>query len=166
LVVAVALYLAMTNLWWTGLAAGEAAPDFSARDLQGNEVRLSDYLGRPVMLTFWSPECSACREELPALHAIADAPGAGLALLTVVSYPAAADVQAFVEEQGLTFPVLMDEASMVTDLYKVHGVPFTYLINAEGEVERKVIGAGSPAELQNQLAAWLRTCTVGVVCQE
>jgi thiol-disulfide isomerase/thioredoxin len=75
---------------------GEDAPIFYARDLQGKAVRLSDYLGRPVMLTFWSPECTACREELATLQAIADAPGAGLALLTVVSHPGAADVQAFV----------------------------------------------------------------------
>lgn len=158
-------FVILTNLWWTGLATGVPAPDFAGYDLHGNPVRLSDLSGRPVMLTFWSPECFACREELPALQAVAADPNAGMELLTVVSYPHAEAVRRFVQEEGLTFPVIMDEQAEITSLYQVRGIPFTYLIDPTGRIEGKVIGAGAPGELQNQLTAWLKTCTVNTTCQ-
>lgn len=158
-------FVMLANLWWTGLATGTPAPDFSGYDLRSNAVHLRDLSGRPVMLTFWSPECFTCREELPTLQAIAADPNAGVELLTVVSYPHTEAVRHFMQEEGLTFPVVMDEQTEITSLYKVRGVPFTYLIDPTGRIEGKVIGAGAPGELHNQLTVWLSTCNVNTVCQ-
>ncbi|RIK38703.1 MAG: hypothetical protein DCC55_20315 [Chloroflexi bacterium] len=160
-----ATYVFVANLWWTGLATGSPAPDFSGYDLHGNPVRLNDLAGRPVMLTFWSPECFTCREELPVLQAIAADPNAGIELLTVASYPPAEAVRDFMRAEGLTFRVVMDEQAEITTLYKVRGVPFTYFIDPTGRIEDKVIGAGAPGELHNQLTAWLKTCNVNTTCQ-
>lgn len=165
IVILMILFLLLTNVWWTGLPTGQVAPNFSAEDLQGHRVQLSDYRGRPVMVTFWSPECFACRDELPALQAIAQNPDSNMVLLTVVTHPTAAEVKDFVQQQKLTFPVLMDEQSTITNQYKVHGEPFTYFINADGRVEQKVIGAGEPGELHNNLLSWLKTCDVSTVCK-
>jgi peroxiredoxin len=158
-------FVMLANLWWTGLATGQPAPDFAGSDLNGNPVRLSDLGGQPVLLTFWSPECFACREELPTLQAIAADPHAAVQLVTIVSYPHAEAVRDFVQAEGLTFPVIMDEQAEITSLYKVRGVPFTYLIDPTGRIEGKVIGAGAPGELHNQLTAWLKTCNVNTACQ-
>ena len=84
-------YTLLINIVALGLPAGQAAPDFSGRDLQGNVVRLSELRGRPVMLTFWSPECFACRDEVPSLQAIAEDPAQDVALVTVVSHMPAAE---------------------------------------------------------------------------
>lgn len=165
LLVLAVTFVVLANLWWTGLATGTPAPDFTGYDLNGNPVHLRALGGQPVMLTFWSPECFTCREELPTLQAIAADPNAGVELLTVVSYPHAEAVRHFMQEEGLTFPVVIDEQAEITSLYKVRGVPFTYLIDPTGRIEGKVIGAGAPGELHNQLAAWLSTCNVNTVCQ-
>jgi peroxiredoxin len=163
-VVLYAAFVLMTNLLWTGLSTGQPAPDFSGRDLDGNLVQLSDYRDRPVMLTFWSPDCFACREELPTLQAIASESGAEVALITIVSHLPAAEVQSFLDQQGLTIPVIVDEAGKIAPRYEVSGIPFTYLIGADGRIERTLIGAGAPGDLRGKLQAWLSTCQIDTVC--
>lgn len=159
------LFILLTNVWWTGLAKGEAAPNFSGQDLNGKPVQLSDYRGKPVMLTFWSPDCFACRDELPAMKAIAAKKDSDMVFLTVVTHPTAAEVKAFVQKEGITFPVIMDEQATITSQYKVHGEPFTYFIDPDGRVAQKVIGAGEPDALHNNLLAWLKTCSANTVCK-
>lgn len=150
---------------WDGLEVGTPAPHFSGADLNGNNIELSALRGKPVMLTFWSPDCFACREELPHLQAIANDPNANVTLVTVVSKLSAAEVRQFAEEQKLTFPILVDEPGAITKLYDIHGIPFTYFIGPGGAIDRTVIGAGKPGELQNSLFAWLQTCDVNAPCK-
>lgn len=150
---------------WNGLDAGQPAPDFSGHDLNGKPIRLADYAGKPVMLTFWSPECGACREELPALQAIATDPNANVTLVTIVSGMPAADVQQFVQQQGLTFPVLVDEPGNIAKAYEITGIPVSYFINPDGKIDHNVIGAGGKNDLHNNLFAWLNTCKVNTVCK-
>ena len=150
---------------WNGLAAGQPAPAFSAHDLNGKPISLADYSGKPVMLTFWSPDCGACREELPTLQTIAADPNATVTLVTVVSKVPTAEVQQFVAEAGLTFPVIVDEAGKIAADYEIVGVPVSYFINPDGTVDHSIIGAGREGDLQNNLFAWLSTCNVDEVCK-
>ena len=166
--VAILLFAAsifVANFMLTGLAAGTPAPTFSAPDLNGNLLRLTDYAGKPVMVTFWSPDCFACREELPALQAIAADPKANVTLLTIVSKVPAAEVEEFVKAQGLTFPVMLDETGAIAHDYKITGIPTSYFINPDGKVDHNVIGAGDEGALTNNLFSWLSTCTLGAVCK-
>jgi cytochrome c biogenesis protein CcmG, thiol:disulfide interchange protein DsbE len=162
--VAFVAYVLVVNVVALGLPAGQPAPDFSGRDLQGNVVRLSELRGRPVMLTFWSPECFACREEVPSLQAIAADPSADVALVTVVSRMPTVEVQQYVDEHKLTFPVIVDEAGKIPGLYQVSGIPFTYFIRPDGTLERTVIGAGEPGALGANLQRWLSTCKIDTPC--
>jgi peroxiredoxin len=157
-------YTLVVNIVSLGLPAGQPAPDFSGQDLQGNTVRLSELRGRPVMITFWSPDCFACREELPSLQAIAEDPSQDVALVTVVSHMPAAEVQQYVNEHELTFPVVVDEGGTIPGLYQVTGIPFTYFIRPNGTVERTVIGAGEPGALSANLQHWLTTCKIDAPC--
>ena len=166
--VAILLFAAsifVANFMLTGLAAGTPAPTFSAPDLNGNLLRLTDYAGQPIMVTFWSPDCFACREELPALQAIASDPKANVTLLTIVSKVPAAEVQAFVAAEGLTFPVIVDEAGAIAQDYQISGVPVSYFINPDGKVDHNVIGAGGEGALTNNLFTWLSTCNLDEVCK-
>ena len=148
---------------WNGLEAGQPAPAFSGQGLNGEPISLDQYAGKPVMLTFWSPDCGACREELPALQTIAADPNAEVTLVTVVSKMPAAEVQQFVAEAGLTFPVIVDEAGQIAHDYEITGVPVSYFINPDGQIDHSIIGAGREGDLQNNLFAWLRTCNVDEV---
>lgn len=149
----------------TGLEAGQPAPNFNGYDLNGNLIRLDAYAGKPVMVTFWSPDCSACREELPALQAIANDPNAEVTLVTIVSKLPATEVQQFMATNGLTFPVLVDEPGSIATDYEITGVPVSYFINPDGTIDHNIIGAGGEGELENNLFAWLSTCNLDEVCK-
>jgi len=163
LLFATSAFLAMQV--WNGLDAGQPAPTFSGHDLNGNPLNLEEYKGKPVMLTFWSPDCGACREELPTLQAIAADPNADVTLLTIVSKVPAAEVQQFVTEAGLTFPILVDEPGNIATAYEITGVPVSYFINPDGTIDHSIIGAGSEGTLRNDLFTWLGTCNLEEVCK-
>ena len=163
LLFAISAFLAMQV--WNGLDAGQPAPTFSGHDLNGNPLRLADYQGKPVMLTFWSPDCGACREELPTLQAIASDPNADITLLTIVSKVPAAEVQQFVTEAGLTFPILVDEPGTIATAYEITGIPVSYFINPDGKIDHSIIGSGSEGTLRNDLFTWLGTCNLEEVCK-
>ncbi len=117
------------------------------------------------MLTFWSPYCSACLEELPAIQGIANDPNAEVTLVTVVSKLTASEVQQFMAAKGLTFPVLVDELGGIATDYEITGVPVSYFINPDGMIDHSMIGAGSKGALENTLFAWLSTCNLDEVCR-
>ncbi|MCB0063977.1 MAG: redoxin domain-containing protein [Caldilineaceae bacterium] len=154
----------LTNLVFTGLPVGTNAPFFHGVTLDGQAIDLAQERGQPVMLTFWSPDCFACREELPALQALADDPNVEMQLVTVVSHLEPTVVAEFVEQQQLTFPILVDPAGTIAEQYEVSGIPFTYLIDQNGVIDEKVMGAGQEGELQNQLGLWLNSCRIDEVC--
>src|SRR5262252_2414348 len=71
---AVAIVLAMWPLWATRdeTPSGEANLGFTLHDMNGADVKLADFRGRPIILNFWATWCGPCRAEIPALVAIAD----------------------------------------------------------------------------------------------
>lgn len=150
---------------WNGLDVGTPAPSFSGLDLNEQPVELADYAGKPVMLTFWSPDCSACREELPTLQTLATTDNAEVTLLTVVSQQSAADVKQFMQEGGLTFPVLVDESGQIAQEYEITGVPVSYFINPNGQIDQTIIGADRQGALEANFFNWLGTCSLTEICK-
>lgn len=164
LMVAAIASVLLASLVYTGLPVGTAAPKFQGQGLNGEKIDLATYSGQPVMLTFWSPDCSVCVKELPELQALADDPNAEMQLITVVSYMERTKLNDFVTEQNLTFPIIVDPAGTIAQQYEVQGVPFTYFIDQNGLVDQAVLGGGNEGELQNQLVAWLESCQIDEVC--
>ena len=164
LLTAAIVYLLLVNLVWTGLPTGAAAPQFAGTALDGSQVDLAQQQGQPVMLTFWSPDCFACREELPALQALANDPNANMQLITVVSRVDAQEVAQFVAENDLNFTILVDPSGNIAEQYEVSGIPFTYFIDQNGRIDQSVMGADAEGELQSNLFAWLQSCQIGEVC--
>lgn len=122
---------------------GFPAPDFDLVDANGKSRRLSELRGRPVIVNVWASWCPPCRAEMPALQRLyQDFQPRGLEILAVNSTsqdtPEAA--QAFVAQQGLTFPVLFDQQGEVKRLYHVDALPSTYFIDAQGIIQDVVIG--------------------------
>ncbi len=121
---------------------GEPAPDFSAQTPQGETITLSELRGRPVAINFWATWCAPCRAEMPALQAAADIYSAdGLVVLAVNAGEPPDVVQRFMDEQGLSFPALLDERGEIVDLYGVEFFPTTYWIDAQGIAQAKHFGA-------------------------
>ena len=122
-------------------STGTNAPDFTGRDLDGKTFRLSDHLGKDVLLLdFWATYCEPCKAEFPHLRALFDEHrGKGLLVVAVAmdGPETTADVPAFAKRFALDFPVVTDEDSRIASLYNPKkSMPFSVLIDRAGHIIR------------------------------
>jgi peroxiredoxin len=120
-------------------AAGTLAPDFTGRDITGRTFRLSDHLGKDVvLLDFWSTYCEPCKAEFPHLQAMYEKQGAQGLLVVGVAMDGpetVADVPSFVKRFELHFPVVTDEDSRIASLYNPKkSMPLGVLIDRGGRI--------------------------------
>lgn len=115
-------------------AVGEPAPDFQLTDLDGKAQRLSEYRGRGVLINFWGSWCEPCVNEMPLLKEAYAKAGGGVEVLAVNVGQSRGTVKQFAEEQGLTFPLLLDVSGETAKTYRVNGLPVSVLIDAEGVI--------------------------------
>ncbi len=123
---------------------GTKAPNFSAADLvTGDTVQLSDYEGEVVLLNIWATWCGPCEVEMPAIQRLHEALApSGLKILAVsVDETTPNVVREWVEERGLTFDVLHNRSGQLERLYQTTGLPETFVIDREGVIVKKDIGA-------------------------
>ncbi len=120
---------------------GEQAPEFSLPDIEGEEVELSRFRGKFVLLGFWASWCPPCREEMPSLEKFhRKFTGDKLALLTVNVGEPPSEVRAFVSSNSLTFPVLLDPSGKVQKLYGAYQFPVFFLIDPQGRIVTRYLG--------------------------
>ena len=137
-----------------GPEVGKLAPDFKLISLDKQEVSLSDFRGKPVLINFWASWCGPCRIEMPFLQEVYEEWNSkGLVMLAVNLQENPTTVKKFVENAGLTFPVLLSPGSDVPLAYNVRGIPATFLIDADGVIRDIKIGAFSGVgEIESKLA--------------
>jgi peroxiredoxin len=118
------------------------APEFTLQSVNGSFINLSDFHGRPVMLTFWQINCSACQFQMPFTQALYNKWSSdSLVVLTINVGDRPSDVKDFVASRGITYPVLLDTQNKVSQDYGIVGVPTTYFIDGEGVFKAYQIGA-------------------------
>jgi len=122
---------------------GYLAPDFNLRNLKGNRDGLANYKGQVVVINFWATWCAPCRVEMPSFEALYRRyRSRGLTVLAISLDKGADDkVRRFVEERGLSFPVLMDAEGEAERLYPSVSIPFTYVVGRSGRIVARVDGA-------------------------
>jgi len=118
------------------------APAFSLKSLDGNQVSLSDFRGKPVLITFWATWCTCCKEELPLLEKFSVGKKDQLTILLIaIDGERKRKVQQIVNKNKITLPVLLLLREKVMDHYMVRGwVPQTFLIDREGMLVGKIVG--------------------------
>ena len=139
-----------------GTAASEMpgpvpAPDFTVYDEAGNEVRLSDYLGKPVVVNFWASWCGPCRMEMPEFQEKHLELGGEVQFLMINMTGGRETVETardFIAGQGYTFPVLYDTEGDAAVTYGAYALPTTYFIDAEGYAIAQARGAINSETLQ------------------
>ncbi len=139
---------------------GKHAHDFTLPTLDGTEVSLSQFRGQPVLINFWASWCLPCREEMPELvrsyetHKSDGFMVLGLNLTYLDTLP---DVQAFVSEFHMTFPILLDQDGQVAGrLYQIPGVPTSIFMNRDGTIERVQVGLMSGEQIDKFVAEILK----------
>ncbi|HSM01672.1 MAG TPA: TlpA disulfide reductase family protein [Acidimicrobiia bacterium] len=130
--------------------AGDVAPDFAIDLLDGTRFRLSDHLatdGRPVILNLWASWCGPCREEMPALDAVA-ASNPEIYLLGVAVDDEASAARRFAGEVGVSYALAIDEDDDVGDRYPSPGLPATFFIDRNRRVVKVVFGAVTQEQVE------------------
>lgn len=121
----------------------EPAPDFSLPALDGGIGSLSDYMGQPLIIDFWTTWCGACKKEFPLFEEFHTTYGDRVGFLSICSGNSPQKAAELVREYSLTFPVLYDEGKVIARTYQpreetvkreITAFPFTVFIDSEGIV--------------------------------
>lgn len=135
-------------------AGSRQAPDFVLTDLAGRTVSLSALRGKPVLVNFWATWCDACRSEMPAIEELSRRSGGRFSVIGVSMDENVSAVSPFVVKHKLTFPILIADRA-VSNSYAVRGLPTAFLIDAEGRIARRWVGALDVRAAENDILALL-----------
>ena len=131
---------------------GATAPDFHAVDLAtGDSVTLHQrYQGKVTLVNIWATWCEPCKIEMPAMEQVYQALAPrGFAVAAVsIDEGGPEEVRAFGQELGLSFDLLQDRSTRIQQIYQTTGVPGSFLLNRQGVIVKRIIGAhdwNSPA---------------------
>ncbi len=116
---------------------GDTAADFSLKNLDGQSVSLNQELKtrKAVLLNFWATWCPPCREEIPGLISLQKKYGGdAFTILGVDVGESQVKVANFVKKVGINYPVLLDSDQAVGEMYRVVGIPTSYLVASDGRI--------------------------------
>jgi len=126
---------------------------FSLKDIRGNSWSLGSLKGKVVLVNFWATWCPPCRKEMPDIQALYDRfKSKGLVVLAISDEDAETKVKPFIAEKGYSFPILIDEGRKVNDLYKVDGIPKTFIYDRKGRLAAESIDMRTEGQFLKLLA--------------
>ncbi len=133
----------------------DAAPGFTVTDSEGNEVKLSDFRGKGVVVNFWASWCGPCKSEMPHFQKAYEEYGENVHFLMVNMSTAFGDSRADAEkvlaDGGYTFPVYYDTNAECAYAYGVTGIPMTIFVDADGMISSVKNGMISEADLERRI---------------
>lgn len=129
----------------TGVEIGRKAPDFRLVDLAtGDSVSLRTLAkGEVTLVNIWATWCEPCKEEMPAMQrTFAELAPRGFRIIAVsIDNGDGAPVKAFAQGLGITFDILQDRSGNIQQVYQTTGVPESFLLDRDGSIVKRVIGA-------------------------
>ncbi|MBP2239460.1 peroxiredoxin [Cytobacillus eiseniae] len=138
-----------------GLNEGKRAPDFTLEDLNGNPIKLNDYKGKAILLNFWATWCPPCKDEMPHMEKLYQKYNNDgfeiLAVNVMTSEKDPKNVNHFIEDYQLTFPIPIDEKGIVFHDYAILGYPTSFFIDSDGVIRKKVMGPVNEEEMEIEI---------------
>jgi len=136
--------------------ASEKLPDFSLQDLNGKQVKISDFIGeQPVIIDFWATWCAPCLKELPKLDKMQKQFGDSLLVIAISTDKPRKknEVKKHIKSQKFKFTTLLDTRGEARKLLNIKNIPFTLLIDKNGEIVYDHLGynTGDEKHLEEQL---------------
>ena len=138
-------------------AAAFAEPiDFELPGLDGKQYKLSDYRGKWVLVNFWATWCPPCLEEMPDLelfhakHKDNDAVVLGLNMEDISMQK----LEKFVEQQFVSYPILLTDTTSKLPFGRVSGLPTSFLISPEGEVAARQVGVVTAKSIERFMTSY------------
>lgn len=130
-------------------AKGEVAPDITIQKLDDTEAVVSDYFGKPTIMTFWATWCGYCVNEMPALQMLQDKYGDDINIIALNGGDDKETIEAFMEENGYTF-----EAAQVSIedslIYDAQSIPVTVIFDKDGVIQFFVKGSLDGEKMFNE----------------
>lgn len=141
-------------------AAGQVqrrlAPDFTLPQLDGKPLTLSSYRGKVVLLDFWATWCVPCREEIPHFVELQDKYRDQALQIVGISMDDSVDpVRPFAQHFHMNYPVVMGNAKIGDEYGGVLGLPIAFLLDREGRIVKKHIGATAPDVFEREINSLL-----------
>ncbi len=134
--------------------------DFTLKDMNGQDVKLADYKGRPLLINFWATWCAPCKAEIPWFVELVDKHKAqGFTVLGVSIDDAPEDIRAFAQEYKVNYPMLIGLAhDELLEAYEAtFVVPVSWFIRPDGTVAQKAIGIHDKEWFAEQVQALIPT---------
>lgn len=115
-------------------------PALELKDTSGELHQLSKYKGKIVLVQFWATYCTPCRTEMPSMNRLIEKMDGKLEILAVNMGESKAEVEKFMQEVGVNFPVLMDEDGKALAQWKVFAAPSNFVIDPQGKIQYTLFG--------------------------
>ena len=155
--------LALLGLLGWGLLRAQAgprsqgpAPDFTLQTFDGPEITLRDLRSQVVVINFWASWCPPCREEAAYLEATwRKYRDQGVVFLGVDYVDTEPEALAYIEEFDITYPNGPDIGTLISQAFRIRGVPETYYVGKDGMIRGAKIGPVAPPELETQIESLL-----------
>lgn len=117
-------------------------PPFTLKGLEGDSISSGDFAGTITLLNFWATWCPPCRKEMPAIERLRESMKDYNFRIVAVSVGEKKEtVRSFIDKEGYTFPVYLDERGAVGAALANQGIPTTYILDASGKVIAGIVGA-------------------------
>lgn len=159
------LVLILGMLWGKHIGGGKQAsgprefplaPDFTLQQLDGQLLTLSSYRGKVVLLDFWATWCVPCREEIPHFVELQDKyRDQGLQIIGVSMDDSVDPVRPFAQQFHINYSIVMGNAKIGEEYGGVLGLPIAFLLDRNGRIVKKHIGATAPDVFEREISSLL-----------
>jgi thiol-disulfide isomerase/thioredoxin len=138
-----------------GAKVEHAKLDYVLKDMNGQQVKLADYKGKPLLINFWATYCIPCKAEIPTLIALQEKYKDQLAILGISVGDTPPELQAFAKEYKINYPVLvsLDQDEMLEAYEASFQIPISWFVKKDGTVYLKKMGSESPEWFDAQVRA-------------